>query len=105
MRESTYRELLSVLSRMYAKLGGKERWGEKIPREAFYMSEIRSYYPNAQFIHMLRDGRDVAIDLSESILWPNTLYAVAMMWKEFVISNRGFCESIGSRCLPRCPLQ
>ena len=84
MKEPTYTELFSALHRLYARPRGKERWGEKSPRDAFYMAEIKSAYPDAQFIHILRDGRDVAIDLSDSILWPNTLYASALMWKDFV---------------------
>jgi len=95
MKESNYRELFSALHRIYARMGGKERWGEKSPRDAFYMSEIKFYYPDAQFIHILRDGRDVAIDLSESILWPNTLYASAMMWKDFVTSIEDSAREMG----------
>ena len=94
MNEPNFSELFGSLHRLYGRPLGKARWGEKSPRDSFYMAEIKSLYPDAQFIHILRDGRDVAIDLSESILWPNTLYSGAMMWKDFVLAIEDFAKEL-----------
>jgi hypothetical protein len=84
MGSPNFAELYAALHRLYARATGKVRWGEKTPRDCFYMADIKALYPDAKFIHILRDGRDAAIDISYSILWPNGLYAAAITWRNFV---------------------
>ena len=40
---------------------GKQRWGEKTPAHLFYWREILSAFPKMQVLHIVRDGRDVAL--------------------------------------------
>ena len=42
---------------------GKRRWAEKTPRNIRRLDVIFRHFPQARFIHMLRDGRDVACSL------------------------------------------
>jgi protein-tyrosine sulfotransferase len=42
---------------------GKSRWVEKTPRHVHSLSYLLTSFPNARFIHMIRDGRDVACSL------------------------------------------
>jgi len=42
---------------------GKARWAEKTPRNISRIGEIFRCFPSARFVHMLRDGRDVACSL------------------------------------------
>jgi protein-tyrosine sulfotransferase len=42
---------------------GKSRWGEKTPRNIGRLREIFRHFPEARFVHVLRDGRDVACSL------------------------------------------
>ena len=90
--EPTFAGLYDALHVLYAEANGKERWGEKSPRNALWVDEIRADFSGAQFIHLVRDGRDTAIDLSDSSLYPETLYAGANVWKTWVASIR---ESAG----------
>lgn len=80
--------IYAALHRAYAQREGKQRWGEKTPRNAFWMDEIRALFPDAQFIHIVRDGRDQAIDISDSMLWPNSVYSGAKLWQRYVIAVR-----------------
>lgn len=91
----------AALHRAYAQAEGKARWGEKTPRNGFWMDEIRVSFPDAQFIHIVRDGRDQAIDISDSLLWPNSVYSGASLWQRYVNAIResasrlpadGYCE-------------
>lgn len=41
----------------------KKRWGEKSPMNVLHINRIFKYFPNAQFIHMIRDGRDTSCSL------------------------------------------
>ena len=43
-----------------ARKKGKSRWGDKTPHYVRHIEWIAEVYPKAQFIHMIRDGRDVA---------------------------------------------
>ena len=52
---------------LYAEAQGKPRWGDKTPPYRASMSEIARALPEARFIHIIRDGRDVA--LSYRGLW------------------------------------
>ena len=42
---------------------GKARWAEKTPRNISRIAEIFRCVPEARFVHVLRDGRDVACSL------------------------------------------
>ena len=48
---------------LYAKGQRKPRWGDKTPGYAMRMRRIGRVLPEARFIHMIRDGRDVALSL------------------------------------------
>ena len=42
---------------------GVERWADNSPEELLYAVTIKKYLPDALFIHMIRDGRDVSLSL------------------------------------------
>ena len=46
---------------LYASKQGKPRWGDKSPRYAAKMVKLGRHLPEARFIHLIRDGRDVAL--------------------------------------------
>ena len=47
----------------YAERAGKPRWGEKTPRYVLKMPLIQGALPEARFVHVVRDGRDVALSV------------------------------------------
>ena len=90
----TFAGLYDALHRAYAQSEGKPRWGEKTPRNSFWMDEIHALFPAAQFIHIVRDGRDQAIDISDSVLWPNTVYSGANLWQRYVEAVRQYAKQL-----------
>lgn len=42
-----------------------ERWADHTPDHVLYMQQIKSTIPDALFIHLVRDGRDVALSLDK----------------------------------------
>lgn len=60
-------EAVRVFYRAYAAKFGKGRWGDKTPRYVLHMTEIGRMLPEARFVHLIRDGRDVAV--SSRDLW------------------------------------
>jgi len=86
--EKSFAGLYAALHTAYAKPGHKRRWGEKTPRNAFWIDEIHALFPDARFIHIVRDGRDMAIDISDSILLPYSVYSGANLWQRYVLAIR-----------------
>ena len=52
-------EFLDAPLRAYAGKRGKPRWAEKTPQYTLHVGFLAEVFPDAQFIHILRDGRDV----------------------------------------------
>ena len=48
----------------YAERHGKRRWGDKTPIYVEHIPEIAATLEEARFIHLIRDGRDVALSRS-----------------------------------------
>jgi protein-tyrosine sulfotransferase len=88
--------LIDVLYSAYAQQHQPQarRWGDKTPMNTLYLDEIRQVFPHAQFIHMLRDGRDVVASYLQSGLFDD-LPAAAQRWLEAVESASQLEEKLG----------
>ncbi len=58
-----YRSVYSWLMRV--NFDGDLRFAEKTPRNCFLIDFLANAFPNSQFIHIIRDGRDVALSYSK----------------------------------------
>jgi hypothetical protein len=45
----------------YARARGKSRWADKTPRYAISLDFVTRVFPEAQIVHVIRDGRDVVV--------------------------------------------
>ena len=70
------------------KQGGPPRWGDKTPGYVKRMREIQEYLPEARFIHLIRDGRDVALSILKQSFGPETIEAAAERWRGRVLRGR-----------------
>lgn len=59
------RESAESLFARFAVVTGKPRWAEKTPAHVFHMPLMQEVFPEAQFIHMVRNGRDVVRSLQQ----------------------------------------
>jgi hypothetical protein len=57
--------ILNAFYRFHASSCGSPatRWGDKTPLNAFCLGRIQSVFPDAQFIHLVRDGVDVVASM------------------------------------------
>lgn len=76
---------------------GKRRWGEKTPNNLLFWPEIEAAFPDAKVVHILRDGRDVAISQIKAPFGPKSMATAAERWTRFVGGSRAIGERIGPR--------
>jgi len=69
---------------LYAEQQGKTRWGDKTPGYIRQTRRIQRVLPEARFVHMIRDGRDVALSLLPLSFGPSTVTEAAELWKKRV---------------------
>jgi hypothetical protein len=73
---------LDVFYALYAERFDKRRWGDKTPPYLDRMTDVWASYPAARFIHIIRDGRDVALSVKDQPFGPNSLDDAARSWVE-----------------------
>jgi hypothetical protein len=73
---------------LYAEKHGKTRWGDKTPGYLRYMRRIEWVLPEARFIHLIRDGRDVALSVLPMNWGPSSVTEAAELWVERVTIAR-----------------
>jgi sulfotransferase family protein len=54
-------DFLRIVMQEIARKQGVGRWADCTPEHLLYMAEIKRQIPDALFIHIIRDGRDVAL--------------------------------------------
>lgn len=73
---------------LYAARCGKPRWGDKTPEYVIRMSLIQRLLPEARFVHLIRDGRDVWLSLRGVPFGPGSVDAAAAMWRDRISTAR-----------------
>nr|MBA2296496.1 sulfotransferase [Actinomycetota bacterium] len=81
-------ELVRAFYELYAEQQGKSRWGDKTPGYVREMIRIEHVLPEARFIHLIRDGRDVALSVLGMEWGPDTVEGAARRWKKRVMRGR-----------------
>jgi hypothetical protein len=82
---------------LYADKQGNHgaRWGDKTPGYVKSMREIQVYLPEARFIHLIRDGRDVALSVLKQTWGPQSIEAAAEKWRSRVTRGRSQAPYLG----------
>lgn len=82
--ERSFAAVIEAFNLAYATAKGKERWGSKDPGDMRRMHMIDEWFPDARFVHILRDGRDACMSLVAQDFGPDDLLACADAWQEEV---------------------
>ncbi len=95
-------EFLRTVMEEMARASGVQRWAVWGPDNLLHIPAIKQQIPDAVFIHVVRDGRDVAcaLDKKEFIhpfYWDRSyrLYISALHWMWKVQTGRGYGRAIG----------
>ena len=90
---------------VYAEERGKARWGDKTP---MYMQNLRlleRLFPDALFVHLIRDGRDAALSflsmpkglMAQTWMQPRDVSAFAGQWRAEVKAAQRLGRRVGDR--------
>jgi hypothetical protein len=89
-------DFLRIVMEGIAREQGVRRWADNTPFHLLYITEIKKTIPNAQFVHMIRDGRDVAMSLSR-MGWPDRFpWDTNIVWRFQVCTGNGLFRRDGS---------
>lgn len=64
----------------YMRRQGKTRWADKTPQTIRVLPYLWELFPEARFVHMIRDGRDVACSIIPQRWGPNNVKDAAKRW-------------------------
>jgi hypothetical protein len=78
--EEAYRFAVSAPFEAYAAAQGKARWGDKTPLYLRFVDELHAVWPEARFVVLVRDGRDVALSVKRVPFGANNAWAAAHTW-------------------------
>lgn len=77
----TYSAVLGAVFDQLASHMGCERWGDKTPEYALDLPVIYGLFPGARFVHVVRDGRDVALSVFETQFGAKNAFTAARDWR------------------------
>ena len=78
--EVSYAAAIEAAYRAYARVNGKTRWGDKTPRYVESIPLLAKLWPEARFVHLVRDGRNVALSYADVPFGPKNVVKAAGLW-------------------------
>ena len=87
--DAVYREYLATLD------GSKQRWGDKNIDYVLEIPRLLRLFPEAKIVHVIRDGRDVALSYREMDFGPTDLFSCAVFWRRRVVAGRNAGQIAG----------
>lgn len=97
-------DFLRIVMGEMARAQGVRRWADNSPEELLHACAIKEVLPEALFIHMIRDGRDVSLSLDarphkwvRPLRWDrqNSLLVTGLFWDWMVRAGRKQGEKLG----------
>ena len=92
-------QLIAAIFELNAAGENARRWGDKTPYYVLHMKLLLEKFPGAQFIHLIRDGRDCALSIFErkhDFGVYNTFFA-AKYWEIYVELGQQMGREIGQQ--------
>jgi len=94
-------DFLRIIMGEICRAQGMKRWAENSPEGMLYLPTIKRLIPDALFVHIIRDGRDVATSLGKlryirSFPWEERhgLLGCGIYWEWIISQGREFGRSV-----------
>jgi hypothetical protein len=89
------RHLYGDFQAEYAARRGKARWADKDPANTLLLPFVDELFPDAQYVHLLRDGHDVVASHRDRWGYRSAARAARGAWRKYVLAARSFGAGIG----------
>jgi Sulfotransferase family len=96
-------DFLSIIMEQMARKQGVERWADTTPEHLLHLHRIKETIPNALIIHIIRDGRDVALSTEKQgyirrLPWDKTppVMVAGVYWEWMVNKGRRDGRDLGA---------
>ncbi len=87
---------IRLLYASWAAAAGKPRYADKTPAYVTRIARLARLFDEARFVHLIRDGRDVALSVAESFeRGPQTAAQGALFWSARVRAGREQGRALG----------
>lgn len=96
-QEPTYRGIAYAVFQLIADKRGKTRLGYKDPADLTNLPILAELFPTARFVHIMRDGRDVALSQLKFRWGPTNLYAGCRYWASVTSKGRRDGKRLANR--------
>jgi Sulfotransferase family len=96
-------EAIAAVFETYAAKEGKPRWGDKTPMYMRHLPLLERLFPDAQYVHLVRDGRDAAVSFlrmpegtfTRTWAHPESAAEFACLWRTEVEGARELGRRVG----------
>lgn len=88
-----FRRPYRIALESWAEHYGKPRWGEKTPSNLFYADILIDMFPDAQFIHLLRDPRAGVASMQKVSFLPDDIVFNALNRHKHMTQGRSILEN------------
>jgi hypothetical protein len=96
LSEPTYAGALRAIFEQFAATKGLVRWGDKTPEYNHHLDTLLELFPTAQFLHVIRDPRDVAVSHFKAGFGSKSAYEAAVHWQEGLQLVRSLGARVGA---------
>ncbi len=91
---ASFADAIRLLYAIYARFHGKRYYADKTPQYVDRMVFLSRLFPEARFVHVIRDGRAVALSL-RTIGWVRDIEEGALRWRQQVERGRRAGRALG----------
>jgi len=96
IEEKSYTGVLSAIFTDLAIHNGMARWGDKTPEYIYDLDILHELFPTAKFVHIVRDGRDVALSTFKTHFGAKNIGVAALEW-----NRQMACVSLFKKKVPQ----
>lgn len=89
-------DAVRCLYRCWAESKSKRRYGDKTPKHVLNMPLLAKAFPESRFLHIIRDGRDVALSLQDAPWGPKDVFRGVLYWQRHVSAGQAAGLHLGS---------
>lgn len=91
-----YASAIRAVYAAYAAHQGKPRYADKTPKYVKDTKRLLALFPEARFVHIVRDGRDVVLSFKDLTWGPDSAIEGGLRWRNWVDLGRAVARDLGS---------